>query len=91
MKNFFMTATKYLQGKLPLKNDDIKHCRCLNSTNRKEPWAVGSVKMLAEKLPHSLNVDVDVLCDECRQYQLKESVDSFMKDPGGTVRWVDHY
>ena len=52
---------------------------------------MGSVKVLAEKLPRLLNIDVYVLRDEWRQYQLEESVDSFIKDPGGTVRRVDHY
>jgi len=61
-----MSATKHLQGKLPLKNSVIKHCQCLNPTNRNQPWTVESVKLLAEKLSRCLDIEVDVLRDQWR-------------------------
>ena len=71
MKNFLMSSTKYLQSRLPLNNSVIQHCRCLHPQNRQHQWTVNSVKILAEKLPGCLNIDIDVLCDEWRLYQLE--------------------
>src|SRR6266516_1593210 len=77
MKNFLMSATKYLQSRLPLNNSVIKHCRCLHPQNRQHQWTINSVKILAEKLPGCLNIDIDVLSDEWRLYQLENIAQSF--------------
>ena len=91
MKNFLMSSTKYLQAKLPLKNAVIKHCRCLNPQNRQHQWTIQSVKLLAEKLPACVNIDIDVLSDEWRLYQLENISDSLLKDEHDTTRRVDHF
>jgi len=96
MKNFLMSSTKYLPAKLPLKNAVIKHCRCLNPQNRQHQWTIQSVKLLAEKLPACVNIDIDVndddddvLSDEWRLYQLENISDSLLKDEHDTTRRED--
>jgi len=64
MKNFFMSSTKYLQSRLPLNNSVTKHRRCLHPQNRQHQWTINSVKLLAEKLPECLNIDIDVLSEK---------------------------
>ena len=91
MKDFLMSSTKYLPAKLPLKNAVIKHCRCLNPQNRQHQWTIQSVKLLAEKLPACVNIDIDVLSDEWRLYQLENISDSLLKDEHDTTRRVDHF
>src|SRR6266516_2553373 len=91
MKNFLMSATKYLQSRLPLNNSIIKHCRCLYPQNRQHQWTVNSVKILAEKLPGCLNIDIDVLSNEWSLYQLENIAESLTKDEHDSARRVGHF
>ena len=63
----------------------------LESKNKQEPWTVESVKVLADKLPSFLNIDIDALRDQWRLYQLENIADGIMKDKSGTIRHIDHY
>jgi len=49
------------------------------------------VKLLAQKMPRCLNLDVDALCDQWRLYQLENIADSAVKDADGNTKQIDHY
>jgi len=49
------------------------------------------VKLLAEKLPGCLNIDIDVLSDEWRLYQLESVEEGLTKGEHGFARRVDHF
>ena len=50
IRSFLSTATSYLQQKLPLGNQILKQCRCLNPANRNEESTVRSIQSLASSL-----------------------------------------
>jgi len=47
--------------------------------------------LLAEKLPGCLNIDIDVLSDERRLYQLESIEEGLTKDEHGFAKRVDHF
>ncbi len=91
MKKFLIAATKHLQAKLPLHNTVIRHCRCLNPIFRHEAWTIESVKVLVQKLPKSVQINEDQLCDEWRLYQLESVSDNCLKNDDGSIKRIDHF
>ena len=95
MQKILVTAAKYLQEKLPLKNSWLYCVRCLNPALRKELCTNDIIMSLVPLMPQVSGFDTsfsDKVCTEWFLYQHDTDImEAWWKDTDGVLLSVDKY